>query len=86
MTDATALFASTLTPPAYSGFRRLTDEQIEALAVNIVLEIRKRGPVISLAEFINRSDVSNNGGDRRQFLATPIRPAAVNLPLTSAGE
>ncbi|MDB6076719.1 MAG: hypothetical protein JWO82_466, partial [Akkermansiaceae bacterium] len=38
----------------WSGYRRLTDEQIEKLANEVVAEVKKRGPFQSLAEFVNR--------------------------------
>ena len=38
----------------FSGYRVLTDVQIDALAEEIVKEIQKRGPFLSLAEFVNR--------------------------------
>ncbi|BCU77848.1 hypothetical protein [Luteolibacter sp. LG18] len=43
----------------WSGRRTLTDEQIESLARDIVREVRKRGPFISLADFVNRRVGSN---------------------------
>ncbi len=36
------------------GRRTLTDDEIDSLARAIVIEVRKRGPFISLADFINR--------------------------------
>jgi hypothetical protein len=41
-------------PQSYAGFRRLTDTQIDALALEIVKQVRARGPFLSLAQFINR--------------------------------
>jgi hypothetical protein len=39
---------------AWQGYRKLTPAQIADLAKNIVTQIRKRGPFVSMADFINR--------------------------------
>ncbi|MGB6220755.1 hypothetical protein [Haloferula sp.] len=40
---------------SFSGFRRLTDSQLDALAEEIVKQVRLRGPFVSLSHFVNRA-------------------------------
>jgi len=38
----------------YSGYRVFTDEMLDRLAAEMVKQVRKRGPFLSLSEFVNR--------------------------------
>ena len=60
------------------GYRILSDDQINALATTIVAEVRKRGPFLSLADFVNRRLVSNDTG-----LKGPLQ-AAIDAITTGA--
>lgn len=40
---------------SFSGFRRLTDLQLDALAEEIVKQVRLRGPFVSVSHFVNRA-------------------------------
>ena len=52
--DVIAEDASASDPEQWYGRRTLTDDEISSLAEGIVKEIRKRGPFLSLADFVNR--------------------------------
>ncbi len=45
---------------AWKGLRGISDEEIDALAQAMVREVKKRGPFLSLSEFVNRKLDSNN--------------------------
>ena len=76
-TDTTSPISNPLFPDAaeYAGHRVLTEKQIDALAEEIVSEIRKRGPFLSLSEFVNRR-VST---DKDLAIAGTIQKALDNL-------
>lgn len=40
---------------SFSGYRRLTDSELDALATEIVKQVRLRGPFVSLSHFVNRA-------------------------------
>lgn len=46
--------------PELGSFRKITESQIEALAEEIVEQIKQRGPFLSLSEFVNRQLVTGN--------------------------
>ena len=58
---------------SYSGFRRLSNAQIDAVAEEIVKQVRLRGPFLSLSHFVNRSLVEFTTRNR------------ANIPYSSAG-
>jgi hypothetical protein len=59
----------------YTGFRTLSDAQIEDLAEKIVEQVRLRGPFLSLSEFVNRQLSS----DKDLALAGAVQTAINNL-------
>ena len=63
----------------FTGYRRLDDKFLDALAEEVVVQVRKRGPFLSLSEFINRQLTS----DKDLALAGALQ-AALNS-LTEAG-
>lgn len=63
----------------WSGFRELTDNQMDALAEQIVREVRIRGPFLNLADFVNRRLAPANDATRRSGpLQAAIDASGVN--------
>jgi len=87
----TAVFSRILSPPdgqwtatdsadaqaAWSGKRALSDDETDSLARAIVVEVRKRGPFLSLADFVNRR-LANDETGRMGALQTAIEAAHLN--------
>ena len=59
------------------GFRSLTDAQVADLAKKLVLQIKKRGPFLSLGEFVNRR-IDTSALGLKGAIQTAIDDAAVN--------
>jgi hypothetical protein len=64
---------------SFSGFRRLTDAQLDALAEEMTRQVRMRGPFLSLSHFVNRAVVDIN---RDKVLG---RAGAIQLALDECG-
>jgi hypothetical protein len=60
---------------AWTGFRNLTPAQLDALATAIVAEIKKRGPALSLADFINRKLVADSAAGAELGLSGALQAA-----------
>ena len=75
--DSGSKASGSLFPAAaeFAGHRVLTEEQTDELATQIVTEIKKRGPFLSLSEFVNRQLTTDN----ELAIASTIQKALDNL-------
>jgi len=68
---------------SFSGFRRLTDQQLDQLAEEMTRQVRLRGPFVSLAHFVNRSladlEADLNHLGRSGALQSAIDESGLNL-------
>lgn len=63
-----------------NGFRELSDQELDKLAKYIVQEVKRRGPFLSLSDFVNRRIVSGNS-DMGLYgtLESAIRKSHINI-------
>ncbi len=76
--DLTAPTPDTTEPSQWTGFRSLSDEEIDALATELVEEIRLRGPFLSLSDFVNRRLGNDSNLARHGALQAAIEAAGLN--------
>lgn len=67
----------------WSGFRALTDQEIETLAENIVTEVKARGPFLSLADFLNRRPSASGNTALMGTVQAAIELAGLNRSMKS---
>ena len=67
---------------SFTGFRRLTDPQLDALAEEMVKQVRLRGPFLSISHFVNRAlaPITNQPAlSRSGALQTAIDESGANI-------
>jgi hypothetical protein len=65
-------------PDQWTGYRSLSDDEIEKLATSLVEEIRLRGPFLGLSDFINRRPGNDANLARQGTLQAAIEKAGIN--------
>jgi type II secretory pathway pseudopilin PulG len=68
----------------WDSTRVLSDDEIERLALAVVEEVKKRGPFLSLSDFVNRR-LSNDENGEKGALEAAISRAGLNFPLDQDG-
>jgi hypothetical protein len=74
---------SAMQQEVWSGFRELNGREIDLLARAIVEQVKRRGPFISLADFVNRRLAEDETG-RMGAIEAAIRMAGLNSALAEA--
>lgn len=67
----------------FRGFRALTDSQLDALAKEIVVQVKQRGPFMGLSDFVNRR-LDNSADNKLGALQAAIDISGVNATLPGA--
>jgi hypothetical protein len=73
---------------AWRGFRRLNEDELQDLSEEIVKQVKRRGPFLSLADFVNRGLTTDGGaGDLRESgaLQSAIDAAGLNDGVDNEG-
>jgi type II secretory pathway pseudopilin PulG len=73
--------ANTADATQWTGFRTMSDYEIEALATELVREIKVRGPFLCLSDFVNRRPGTNADLARHGALQAAIEAAGLNNDL-----
>ncbi|MDB6077360.1 MAG: hypothetical protein JWO82_1107, partial [Akkermansiaceae bacterium] len=68
---------------AWSGYRSLSDEEIDRLATEIVKQVKLRGPLLSMADFVNRR-LANDDTGKMGALQAAIENAGLNSAFQNA--
>ena len=68
----------------FTGYRRLSADEIQSLAEKIVEQVRERGPFLSMGEFVNRSLLLANNDPKDHRLAGAIQSAINNSSINDA--
>ena len=63
---------------AWSGFRELSDDDIDRLASAIVEEVKERGPFLCMSDFVNRR-LANDETGKKGALQAAIDRAGINV-------
>jgi Tfp pilus assembly protein PilV len=67
-------------PNAWQALRSLSDTDVQALAASIVEQVKRRGPFISLSDFVNRRLVGGSSNDFGSNSETLTSPTAATFP------
>ena len=70
-------------PEFWNGWRKLSENELDALATEIVKEVKERGPFRSLAEFVNRNPYASSVEHQRKGGLQAALDRTVNAGLPS---